>query len=230
MPFENVIGINKHTLEPSKYNFYKNYISIISALDIYDTNTLVNKLINEFIIKKDFNIVIINASEYSLDDSQAKYAQIVNENFDEYFGKLNSYIEENLKLYKENNYDKKVFKDKKPILNIIIGLDNLKNRLGDDYKTKFGSFFSDAKDLGLLSYIFVDSIDNIKKYEIESWYKNSVNNNSGIWVGNGINDQYTLKYTQKLEEMKMDVPGDFCFVINRGKVEFVKYITDLTIK
>ena len=129
-----------------------------------------------------------------------------------------------------NNYDRKVFKDKKPILNIIIGLDNLKNRLNDDNKSQFGKVFSDAKDLGIISYIFVDSIDNIKKYEIESWYKNSVNNNSGIWIGNGINDQYTIKYTQKLEEMKMEVPMNFCFVINRGKAEFVKYITELTIK
>ena len=65
---------------------------------------------------------------------------------------------------------------------------------------------------------------------MDSWYKNCVNSNFGIWLGNGINDQFTLKTTQKLEEMKEEIPSNFCFVVTRGKVQYVKYLEKLELK
>ena len=81
-------------------------------------------------------------------------------------------------------------------------------------------------------FILIDSIDKIKKIELEPWYKNCVSNNDGIYIGNGINDQFSLRYTTKLDEMKQDVPNKFCFVIKKGKPMYVKYVTkfELNIK
>ena len=86
------------------------------------------------------------------------------------------------------------------------------------------------KDLEIINYIIVDSIDNIKKYELETWFKNTINTSNGIWIGNGINDQFTLKVNQRIEEMREDVPKNFCFVIVHGKPKFVKYVSELKLK
>ena len=83
--------------------------------------------------------------------------------------------------------------------------------------------------MGIVNFIIVDSIDKIKKIEIETWYKNSVNNNFGIWIGNGINDQFSIKVSQKIDDMKENVPDNFCFVIKRGKAQYVKYVENLEI-
>lgn len=101
--------------------------------------------------------------------------------------------------------------------------------VSDDNKLKFADLFNKAKELGIINFILVDSIDKFKKFEIESWYKNCINNTNGIWIGNGINDQFTLKISQKIDEMKEEVPKSFCFVINRGKASFVKYIEEVEI-
>lgn len=68
------------------------------------------------------------------------------------------------------------------------------------------------------------SIDKIKKIEFESWYKAAVNDTNGIWVGNGINEQFSLKVSTKIEEMKKEIPSNFCFVVNRGIPKYVKFV------
>lgn len=93
-----------------------------------------------------------------------------------------------------------------------------------------GELFEFSKKLGIVNFIFVDSVDNIKKFEYETWYKNCVDNSTGIWVGNGINDQYTIKTSMRIDDMKRDVPEGFCFVINKGRVKFVKYVSKFNLK
>ena len=61
-------------------------------------------------------------------------------------------------------------------------------------------------------------------FEYESWYKSSVNTNDGIWLGNGINDQFSINITQKIPEIRQEIPYNFCFVIKRGKPVLVKFI------
>ena len=83
--------------------------------------------------------------------------------------------------------------------------------------------------IGIINFIIVDTIDIIKKYEYESWYKTTVNNANGIWFGNGINDQFSLKLSSKLEEMKKEIPTNFCFVVNRGIPKYVKFIENFEV-
>ena len=94
-----------------------------------------------------------------------------------------------------------------------------------DITCKFNEIFEPAKDLGIIDYIIIDSIDKIKKYEFESWYKTCVNASEGIWIGQGINDQFTLKVSVKTKEMKEDVKNNFCFVIKKGRPILVKYVS-----
>ena len=94
----------------------------------------------------------------------------------------------------------------------------------------FSNFFNDAKELGIVNFILVDSIDRFKKLELEPWYKNCCNNTNGIWVGNGINDQFVLKISQKIDEMKEDISNEFGFVVERGKPAFIKFINRVDVK
>ena len=84
-----------------------------------------------------------------------------------------------------------------------------------------------SKELNFISYIFIDSIDNIKRSELETWYKTLVKTNTGIWLGNGIMDQYSLKTNQKIEEMKRNISDDYCFVIKNGIPECVKFVSQI---
>ena len=113
---------------------------------------------------------------------------------------------------------------------ILIGLESFKNKLNLENKNLFEEVFNNLNDLDVIQFIFIDSLDGIKKSELESWFKNNVNLSDGIWIGNGINDQFTLKINQKIPEMRENVEDGFCFVVNKGKIKYVKYVENFELK
>jgi len=228
---ELIIGLDKNSLDICTFNFHKNYTTIITSLDIEATNKFINPFINQNIYLNKSSLLVINAdSDYEINQDNNKYYQYINTNFNDIFNRLNTLIQTQNEVYKASNYDKNIFKGKKGITCIIIGIDAFKNKLSDENKLKFGELFINAKELGIIDFILVDSVDKFKKFELESWYKNCINSNEGIWIGNGINEQFSLKINQKIPEMKQDVPNNFCFVINRGKPKYVKYLEEFELK
>ncbi len=222
-----IIGIDKSSLEICKFDFNKNYITIVSSLDLSMSSGFLNPLINQIIASNNCSLVVINAEDYYINEKYRTQYQYIDRQFDNIFNNLFEFLKEQHDNYVNNNYNRSIFDDKKKIYCIIIGIDSFKIRLSDENKARFNDLFINGKDLEIVNFIIVDSIDKIKKFELESWYKNCVNNNFGIWIGNGINDQFSLKISQKIEEMKEDVPNSFCFVIKRGKVQYVKYVENL---
>ena len=221
-----IIGLSKQELESIDFDFRKNVVNIITSNDILLNYNFILPFIKQILFKNDLKLMVINAEDYILEEETRKRVQYYDTSFDEVFTKLETYVSENYENYKNNDYNKEIFKDVKPILCIIIGIENFKNRLNDENKLKFASLFDKAKDLDIISYIFIDSVDKIKKVELESWYKNTASQNDGIWIGNGINEQFSLKCNQRTSEMKLEIEDNFCFVIKRGKATLVKFIEE----
>ena len=222
-----IIGIDKSSLEICKFDFNKNYLTIISMLDLIASSNFLNPFINQIIANNNSTLFVINASDIDINDKYKSQYQYVDCQFNYVFVNLLNFVKEQYDGYVKNDYNKNIFNNMRKVYCIIIGIDSFKMRLNDDNKSKFADLFINGKDLGIISFIIVDSIDKIRKVEMESWYKNCVNNNFGIWIGNGINDQFSLKISQKIEEMKEDVPNNFCFVIKRGRVQYVKFVEKL---
>lgn len=222
---ELLIGLNKNDLSSSKININKNYISLVTAMDLNDTNKFINNVIKQM-IRRDFkSLLVINAEDYEIDLNYINKYQYVNKKFDSIFDKLYNFVNQQYETYESNNYDKSIFNNIKPLNCIIIGINSFKNKLSSDNQDKYSDLFIKAKDLGIINFIIVDSINEFKSIEYDNWYKNTVDNSTGIWIGNGINDQFSLKINQKIPELREnDVPESFCFVIHKGKPKYVKYI------
>lgn len=225
-----IIGIDKETLEISTFDFNKNYITIVTGVDLSIMSNFINPLINQIIILNSSNLIVINTEDFYINEEYKNNYNYINNQYNDIFNWLMKFLKDKNDAYINNNYQKSIFENEKKINCIIIGIETFKNRLSDENKTKFGDLFNLGRDLGIINFIIIDTIDKIKKIELESWYKNCVNNNSGIWIGNGINDQFSLKVSQKINEMKEEVPNGFCFVIERGKIKFVKYVEILELK
>lgn len=220
---ELIIGISKDNLTITKYNYLKNFVTIITALDIILIYKIIKPIINQLLYLKS-STIFINAEDYYLEPVYNEYINYVDSNFDDVFTQINKYIEENYEIYVKNNYNKKSVKKQNPITVIINGINSFKNKLNDNNKAKFGDIFQKANDLEIINFIIIDSIDKIRKFEIEPWYKNTVNANEGIWIGNGINEQFTIKITQKTKELKENISDNFGFVVKRGKPTLVKIL------
>lgn len=227
---EPIIGIGKEDLEMITYNFNKSDATVISTLDLDITSDFISSLINESLELNKTSLLVINAEELKLDQETITKYQYVNLKFNEIFMSLHKFTEDQNKIFKENNYDKTIFKNKKPIQCIIIGLESFKNKLSDENKLKFSELFTNSKDMEIINFIFVDTIDKFKKLELESWFKNITNLNEGIWIGSGLNDQFTIKLSNKPKEIRDEIPYGFGFVIKKGKGLYVKFLQNYKIK
>lgn len=221
-----VIGIERNSLNIVKYNFRKNYINLVSSLDNSIMDNFNNSLIRQLKLTKNTSITVFNADEYNIEENTKLGIVYDDGNFNDSFDKIFAYIEGCYNYYLQSNYNKSILIGQKRIICVILGLEAFKNKLSEDNKIRLKDLFNKGKDLDIINYIFIDSIDSIKKSEVEQWFKDGINPQDAIWIGNGINDQFTIKVTQRIPELRESIPDDFCFVINRGKPSLVKYVAE----
>ena len=67
-------------------------------------------------------------------------------------------------------------------------------------------------------------MDKIKSLEYENWYKATVRSNHGIWIGNGITEQFTLKINKVSKELYEEIPTLFGYYIKGGNYKLIKFV------
>ena len=217
------IGVQKGQLGIESFDFKSKYATLIIGNEIEFYKPFANALVMEF-------YTLNKASLFVFDTMEMLKVEVINKvgaltsGFDDKTIKIIDYIDECHKIYIENNYNRAVLKDKKPVSWIIIGLSDWISRLGMDAKDKFTSTIEKGKDLEILNLVFYDSLSNLKKLEYESWYKTIISNNRGIWLGNGIADQFTIKLSRTPRELREIIDVNFAYSIKNGVATLIKVI------
>jgi len=76
-------------------------------------------------------------------------------------------------------------------------------------------------------FVFIDAVDNLKKQEFESWYKTLFNGTRGVWIGNGLGTQFTLKSTLSTRALSAKITDDFGYYVDGSTTVLIKTITDV---
>ena len=72
----------------------------------------------------------------------------------------------------------------------------------------------------------VDSVDKFKKVEYDDWHRECVVNNRGVWVGDGIANQFAIKLTKTTKELYEEVGPKFGYVVERGVPTLIKLLEE----
>jgi DNA segregation ATPase FtsK/SpoIIIE, S-DNA-T family len=100
----------------------------------------------------------------------------------------------------------------------------LNAQLSEDGKDKLKVFLERVNGLNV-TIIFSDAVDKLSSYTYEPWFQKQVSLSEGVWAGNGIAEQYTLKINKITNDMYGELPEDFGYAVNKGKVKLVKLLT-----
>ena len=109
---------------------------------------------------------------------------------------------------------------------IIVGLNMILNKTEATEKAKITQLLDNVKTTSNVRYIIVDTIDSIKTLNYELWFKNNTNLSEGIWLGNGIANQFTLKVTTATRILRVEIEPNFGYVIRKGKASLTKLLTE----
>ena len=208
------IGIDKNTLHMWKYNFKSNYVSLVLTEDVSDIKVFVKSFITVISKVSDSRYLVIDAAEL-FEKDEIKESNYHNDRFPELIGKFM----DNIKSIKGSEVNAV---DGKHITCVIVGIANLINKLGSDLN--FAEFIEENKEWKRLSFIFIDSVSSVSKLEYESWYKTTVNPNQGIWIGDGANNQSTIRITKNTRILNEDYSTEYGCVVLKGRPSIVKFI------
>ena len=218
------VGISKNNLEISTFNFKDNATSIISALDIYSYKDFYGTLINIFNRINSTNTVVIDAVKmFSKDDEIKNYT---NTNFDKIVEMIGKNYEKQKEKYEASNYDETALSDFKSNTYFIFGLSNFLSKVSEDKKEFFHNAISSSKEYGVDKFVIVDSSEKLKEFSYDDWYKKSIDDSQGIWLGNGVTDQYTFKLMSTPRELREEIDDEFGYVIKNGKATLVKFVQE----
>ena len=108
----------------------------------------------------------------------------------------------------------------------LFNINSLLNKLSSIEKDKFTKLLAECKKNGNIKFIIIDTIEAIKSINYESWYKSNIDLSEGIWLGNGIGNQFTLRVTTNSRILRAEIDPGFGYIIKKGKAVLIKLISD----
>ena len=195
------LGVSKNEIEIYKYDFKKNFLTIMTGNDIEELNLYISNLLEEMQNIQNLECTIIDAENLS--------------------GKINNNVIEQYQTFIDKfSMDKN---ETNHSLCIVIGIDKFMQLLGLD-KDKFNKYLQEMKQSRNYSFIILDTATKIKNHAYDDWYRNFTTNDTGIWIGNGFGEQYLLKSSINRRDIIDNCGKSFGYVINKGDCSMIKLL------
>lgn len=192
------IGVSKKDLEIFKYNFTKRKANIICSKNLEDAVNFATNLIEVINMVNNTDLYVLDAERIlktKKDELQAEYTKF------------------NIKIN---------LKNEKNTICIIIGLDKFISSL-DEGENEFQEILNKTDENPNISFIIVENATKIKNHEYDDWYKEYITGEDGIWVGNGIEDQYVLGLNSSRNIINY-CGESFGYAVNNGQETIIKLL------
>ncbi|MGL5152194.1 MAG: type VII secretion protein EssC, partial [Clostridium sp.] len=220
------IGIEKEELKTSYYDFDTPFVSIISGQNIYETSFVQG--ITEIISEYNNTTLVIDCKGAFNEDNSKKYR---------YISKEKDVSDVTLEIFKtlverHNTIKLSTQKGEEPpkyekIKVIIYSFSEYMSKLTEDGRDKVKVFMTNGQAKYNINFIIVEDTSAISEITYEEWFKKHCTLKDGVWLGNGISEQYTLKVNKLSRDMYGEIPKGFGYVLNNGRASFVKLVSSV---
>ncbi len=108
---------------------------------------------------------------------------------------------------------------------VIVGCKRLLEQLTADGKEKMELVLLKSEAIYKQHFIIVDSTSDFASYKHGEWYKKQVNGADGIYIGDGITDQYVVKVNKLTRDMYDEIGASYGWVINKSRPTLTKLLS-----
>lgn len=107
---------------------------------------------------------------------------------------------------------------------IVNGYRDFVRCLPEEFLEKWNAMMERIADFWGCRFIIADGSLSLGSISAENWYGKQVGRNEGVFVGNGLTDQYELSVTRLTRELRQEIPDDFGYVVEKGRAHLVKLL------
>ncbi len=193
------IGIAKKTLNVYSYNFTRNVLNIITSKSAESVKNFTKEFLD---IVKDVPDI-----EISVFDMEGAISSKNKNNLKEEYM---SFVEG---LGKEQRLNTKR-------LCIIVGIDKFLGNVDSGLEQTLAK----AEDAGNTYFVIADSAVKLKGHEYDPWYKKFVSKDNGIWIGNGMGEQYLISTESSFADFRVNYGKSFGYGVQNGVATLIKVL------
>lgn len=193
------VGIAHKNIEPCLVNIKKNLLNIIIANNIEEYKKFIFNVIEELKVLPNVDFLVLDALNLIQDKKETCFER---------------YVE----LFKKLNNAKKI----NDTVVVIIGLEKFIAQMNNE--KLFEGSLQNAQELKKVSYIIFESANKLNNFSYSDWYKENVSKDTGIWLGNGVNEQYIMKSKSTSYRLANECGTDYGYVFTNGKPSLVKLV------
>ncbi|HBM98608.1 MAG TPA: type VII secretion protein EssC, partial [Ruminococcus sp.] len=220
---ENVpIGVGKRNLNIVTVNLANKVIYPVVAQDTYEIISFAEEftrvlasITSVSVIDMEKQLSNLNTTECSVVNGD--YETVVRGIFEDMVERNNTYKDAMMNSSVLEKFAEKVY--------VIIGIKKLFEQLSADGKEKLSALIEKAETIYKIHFVIIDSLTQFNSYSYEAWFKRHITGADGLWIGDGVADQYMLKVSKVTSELYEEIGSEYGHSITRNRPSLVKILT-----
>lgn len=215
------IGVSKKHLDVRTVNMSNRVVLPVVAQEVYETAPFVEELVK--VVSTSVKTIVVDA-EQILTDMTILPCELVANNYEEFVQDLFTDMAQRNNIYKQAKMDTSALEQYEEKLFVLVGIKRFFDQLSEDGKDKLRVLLEKAESFYKLHFIIIDALTQFNNYTYEAWYKRQVTGTEGIWIGDGIADQYMLKVNKVTSDLYEDIGSEYGYLITRNRPLLVKVL------
>ena len=216
------IGVGKKNLNIATVNLANKVVYPVVAQELYEAVSFTEEFIK--VLSKITTVTVFD-TEKSLTELDSSICTLISGNYETIVrGIFDDMVERN-NTYKDAQMDSSVLSKYEEKVYVISGIKKLVEQLSADGREKLFTLIEKAESIYKIHFVIVDSLAQFNNYNYESWFKRHVAGTDGLWVGDGVADQYLLKVSKVTSDLYEEIGNEYGHLISRNRPMLVKLLT-----
>jgi len=217
------VAINKTKLNTVCWDLASKFITIIAANDTGAIIPFAQGIAEILSINANIDTIVLDAGSMFVPDDSRRY-KYLNQDQD-----MEAVVVElaDLASARSRAYKNEGIRDFSPVVYIIPSFMSFTSLLGVDGASELELLMEHCTSTIGIRIIICESSAGISSYSSQQWYHNHCAGD-GIWVGDGVANQYMLKISNVTSNLYGEIGNDFGIIIKKGKYEIAKLLKSHT--
>ncbi len=216
------VGIAKKSLSPVCINLSNKVAYSVAAQEIYQTALFTEEWLK--VLKKCASVSLVDAEQILSDDAYSD-VNFVESQYDIFVQNIFAEMVERNNTYKDANMDSASLAEFERKIIVISGYKKFFAQLTADSKEKMNVLLEKAEASYKLHFIIIESVSEYSTFNYESWFKRHISGADGLWIGDGVADQYMLKISKVTNDLYDEIGDEYGFSINKNRPVLLKLLS-----
>lgn len=216
------VGIGKKNLQVAGVNLSGSVAYPVAAQDIREAVSFVEEF--ACVCAEAADTVVVDG-ERILNGMEKAPVHVIDSDYESFVVELFSEMVLRNNTFKDAKLDMTSLERVKERIHIFVGMAAIINSLSEDGKEKLSLLLEKAESIYKLHFVIVDSASQYGSYNLEPWYRRQISGTDGLWLGDGIADQYQIKVNKVTADLYEDLDSEYGYLVTRGRPALVKLLS-----